>query len=94
MPSTIETKLDEIIEHLRRIDKRDRLRMWGGFVRSMIAIIPLLFFLWSIWYFYEHGDDLMKQIANIAAQSAAEATKNQGQGFFDEMMQQYSVPKQ
>jgi hypothetical protein len=94
MPNKVEDKLDEIIAHLRTMDARDRLRTWGGFVRSLIAIIPVIFLLWSVWYFAAHGTEFMKMIADTAASSAAEATKNQGQGLYEQMMKQYSVPKQ
>jgi hypothetical protein len=90
--TTIEEKLDEILVHLRRLDARDRLRTWGGFFRGLLALIPLAIFLWSVWYFINHGEELMKQIADTAASSAAEYTKNQGQGMLDQLMKEYSVP--
>ena len=76
------------------MDARDKMRMWGGFVRSIIALIPIIFFIWSAWYIYEHGDELMKMIANQAASSAAEYTRDQGQSMVEQMMKQYSVPGQ
>lgn len=90
---TTEKMLQEIIEHLRRMDARDKLRTWGGFVRGIIAIVPLILLLWSAWYFVQHGEELMKTVANTAASSAAEYTKNQGSGLYDELMKQYSIPK-
>lgn len=84
MPTPIEEKLDVIIHHLERLDRRDRIRMWGGFVHSLLAIVPLLFFLWSAWYLYEHGDELMKKIAAQAAQNAAEYS---GQSYDDAVKQ-------
>ncbi len=91
--TTPEQKLDEIIEHLRRMESRDRLRMWGGFFRGLISIIPIILILWSTWYFIQHGADLMKMIADTAASSAAEYTKTQGQGMVDQLMKQYSIPQ-
>ena len=90
---TTEEMLKEIVEHLRRIDARDKLRTWGGFVRGIIAIVPLILLLWSAWYFVEHGEELMKTVADTAASSAAEFTKNQGSGLYDELMKQYAVPQ-
>lgn len=93
-PKTVETQLDEILMHLRKMDKRDRIRTWGGFVRSLIALVPLVLVLWSGWYFAQHWDEIMKKVADTAASSAAEYTKKQSQGMLDQFMDQYAVPKQ
>lgn len=89
---TMDDKMDEILLHLRRMDRRDRLRTWGGFVRALISLIPILILIWSIWYFAEHGQDLMKEIANTAASSAAEYTKGQSKSLYDEILNKYQVP--
>lgn len=89
---SVEEQLEEILVHLRKMDARDKLRTWGGFFRGVLSIIPLVVFLWSIWYFINHGEELMKQIANTAASSAAEYTKNQSQGMLDQFMDKYAVP--
>lgn len=92
MPKDTETtndRLDEIILHLKRMDRRDRLRMWGGTIRSIIALIPLIIFLWGAWYFYNHTEEVMKAVMNQAASSAADYTKSNGQGMFDKLLQQY-----
>jgi hypothetical protein len=90
--TSVETKLDEIIVHLKKMDARDRIRLWGGFIRGMISIIPLAIFLWSTWYFIQHGPELMKQFADTAASSAAEYTKGQGQGIVDQL-KEFAEPK-
>lgn len=74
-----ETQLAEILEILRAMNKRDRQRMWGGVVRGCIGAIPVIFLLWSGWYFVEHGADLLKTIANTAAESAAAYAGGQSQ---------------
>jgi hypothetical protein len=93
LPSTssVEEKLDIIAEHLRRMDQRDKLRLWGGTVRSLIAIVPVLVFLWSIWYFANNADEIMKKIADEAASSAAKYSQQQGQGVLDELMKKYNT---
>ena len=68
---TVEDKLDIIIEHLHRLDARDRLRTWGGFFRGLIGLIPIAVLLLSIWYMYEHGDELLQKITQQAAKEAA-----------------------
>lgn len=90
--TSVEAQLSEILEHLRRMDARDKLRTWGGFIRGIIAIVPLILLLWSAWYFVEHGAEMMKMIADTAASSAAEYTKGQGQSMVDELMKQYTTP--
>lgn len=74
-PTGVEAKLDEIIDHLRRMDKRDRARMWGSTVRSVIHLIPIIILLWSLWFAYAHWDELLKQFARTAAEQSAEVMK-------------------
>ena len=64
-------KLDVIIGFLYRMDKRDRMRTWGGLVRSAISILPMLLVLWSALYFYMHGNELIQKISDQAVKSAA-----------------------
>ena len=91
--TTVEEKLEEILVHMRKMDKRDRVRMCGGFLRSMISFASLALFIWSGWYFVKHGPEIMKQIADTAASSAAAYTKNQGQDVVEKMMNQYAIPR-
>ena len=91
--TTTDEKLDEIILHLKRMDKRDRMRMWGSTLHTIITLIPLVLLVVSSWYFLTHWQDVMKQVTSMAPSSAAEYTKNQSQGFFDSIMKQYAVPK-
>lgn len=93
VPETIECKLDKIILHLEKIDRRDRVRMIGGYFKFLISLIPIVFLLVSAWYFIEHGGDILKMIADQAASSAAAYTKDQGSGMFDQLMKQVTVPK-
>ena len=83
-PKTVEGKLDVIILHLERMDRRDRARMWGSYVHSLLTLIPMLFFIWSTWYFYAHFDDIMGMMMQQTAQKAANAT---GQGYDDVLKQ-------
>jgi len=80
-----EDKLDQILEHLANLDRRDRLRTWGGFFKGIIALIPMLIFIYSMWYFYQHGDELLKKIARQAATQAAEVTKEDSQGLLKQL---------
>lgn len=93
VPETIESKLDKIILHLEKIDKRDRLRMIGGFFRFLITLIPILVLLGSGWYFAQHSAEIMKMIAEQAASAASKYTQDQSQGVLDQLMKKVTVPK-
>ena len=68
--ATAEERLDEIALYLHRIDRRDRIRTIGGTIRSIIALIPLLLFLFSAWYIYANGTSLLQMITEEAAKQA------------------------
>jgi ATP-dependent Zn protease len=90
--TSVEEKLDEILEHLRKLDNRDRWRTIGGFFKFLISVIPVILLLWSAWYFVQHGDEIMKQIANTAASSAADYTKQNTKSLYDDIMNKYNIP--
>ncbi|MBU0457886.1 hypothetical protein KJ652_01280 [Patescibacteria group bacterium] len=74
-PKTTDDKLNEIILHLRKLDRRDRNRTWGGFIKTIIYF-GLVF--GSIWYAYAFGDQLLEKVAQQAAKQAAIVTEQQG----------------
>lgn len=74
-------KLDMIVMYLHRMDKRDHWRTIGGFFRSMIAIIPILIFIWSTVYFLQHGTEIIKEITDQSVKSAASYSQ---QGLMDQ----------
>ncbi|PIR48690.1 hypothetical protein COU80_03225 [Candidatus Peregrinibacteria bacterium CG10_big_fil_rev_8_21_14_0_10_55_24] len=84
--TSVEEKLDEIVLRLKHLDRRDRLRTIGGFFRGVIGLIPIAVLLLSVWYFYEHGDELLAKIAQQAAEQAASVTQ-QGAGSFMEQFE-------
>lgn len=83
-PTTTEEKLDVMIWHLERMDRRDRMRMWGGFLHSLLTIVPIVFFAWSTWYLYAHFDEIMGNMMRQSAENAARAT---GQSYEDVLKQ-------
>lgn len=83
--TSIEEKLDQILVYLHHMDRRDRLRTIGGFVKGMLALIPLVLLLWSTWYFIEHGPELMSEITKQAVQQSAEYSR----GSLMEQFEQY-----
>ncbi|MFA7681733.1 MAG: hypothetical protein WCX61_01760 [Candidatus Peribacteraceae bacterium] len=76
-PTSTEEKLEEILLHLRRLDKRDRLRTFGGFFKGLISLIPIIVLVWSLWYMYQYGDQLLEKISASAAKQAAIVTEQQ-----------------
>jgi hypothetical protein len=91
-PDSLDAKLDEIILHLKRIDRRDRMRMIGNFVHSLFSFAWIAIVIWSGWYFFQNSAEIMKSITNQAAASAAEYTKQQGSGLLDQLNKQYNFP--
>lgn len=90
---TVEEKLDVIILHLNHMDRRDRMRMWGGFIHSLFAIIPLLFFVWSTWYLYNYADELIGAMMQRSAQNAAESTGDSYENAIQQL-QNFFSPKE
>lgn len=78
-------KLDIIIEHLERMDRRDRMRTWGSFVKGMISIVPMLAFIYGLWYFSQNGDAVLEKIAKTAAEQAAAVTTQSADGIMQQL---------
>jgi len=74
MPETqkdpIQERLDDIVLYLEKMDRRDHLRMIGGFFKSIIALIPIAIVVWSSWYFYAHSDEILSKITSMATKQA------------------------
>lgn len=77
--------------HLEHLDKRDRLRTWGGFFKGLLSIVPVLFFIYGVWYFAEHGDEMLEKIAKAAAEQAAAATSQGASGFMQQLQNNFMV---
>lgn len=60
---TIEQKLDRIAEHLRRLDRRDKIRTSWMTVRSVIGMIPILLIIGGAVYLYWQKGALFQQFA-------------------------------
>lgn len=78
-------KLDRIIAILDRMNRRDRLRTIGGFLRGILGLIPIAILLGSVWYVVAHGDDVLRKITEQAARQAAELTGSSA----DKLLKQY-----
>lgn len=85
IPETTEGKLEEILLHLRRMDRRDTVRTWGGFFKGLISIIPIVLFILGTWYLYKNGDEVLSKVAAEAAKQAAEVTQKNTQNVLDQL---------
>lgn len=54
--------MEDILAILHRMDRRDRMRMIGSTIRSVIGLIPVLLLLWSTWFLLAHGQEFIQQI--------------------------------
>ncbi len=70
----IQDRLDMVLLYLHQLDRRDKWRTRGGFLKGLVSIIPVLIAVWAAWYFYTYGDILMKKLTTeVVRQSAAYA---------------------
>ncbi len=81
-------KLDIIIAYLDRMDRRDRARTWGGFVKFLVSLIPIIILVWSTWYFFAHSDEILSKVTEQAARQAASITQSGSQGISEQLLQQ------
>ena len=71
----VSDQLEEILDILYQMNKRDRLRTMGGFFKGLISMIPIIVLLASLWYAYEYGDVLLEKVSESAARQAAKVTQ-------------------
>ncbi|MDD5103950.1 MAG: hypothetical protein PHX93_06180 [Candidatus Peribacteraceae bacterium] len=74
-PKTTEEKLDVIISYLDRMNRRDRWRTIGGFIRGMFSMIPIVIVVFFTWYTIKYGDQLLQKITSMAAQQAGKVAQ-------------------
>jgi len=80
-----EDELTQILTILQRMEKRDRWRTIGGFIRSVIGMIPIAIAIFLTWYTIKYGDQLLQKITTMAAQQAGKvAQQNMLQDFVDQ----------
>lgn len=85
-PLSNDEKLDVIIMHLSRMDRRDRLRTIGSFIRGIIGLIPIIIVLAATWYTVKYGDTLLQKITSMAAEQAGRVAV-QNSGIVDQLNQ-------
>ncbi len=82
-----EDKLDAILRHLQNLDRRDRLRTWGSFVRGLLSVAWIVFLFGSAWYAVAHWDVILKQVAAEAAKQAAAYTQTSSNDALKQLQQ-------
>lgn len=66
----IEERLDKILAHMEKTERRERMRTVGGYVRTTIAILPIVVFLLTAWYAYSNATELLQKITAEAARQS------------------------
>ncbi len=67
---------------IEQMNRRDRLRTVGGFFKNMIALIPIILFLYGAWYLSQKWDEIVTDIAAASAKQAASLTTDQFDSLF------------
>jgi hypothetical protein len=93
-PQTVEDKLDEIILYLHRMERRDHMRMIGGYIHTMFWLISVLFLVWSTWYFAVYGPQLIEDLSNQMIQQSMgiqpeKTSDSQNSGGYMQMLEDY-----
>ncbi|OIO53041.1 hypothetical protein AUJ46_06020 [Candidatus Peregrinibacteria bacterium CG1_02_54_53] len=69
-PTKSPDALEEILTILRRMDRREKLRTIGGFIRGIFSLIPIVIVIFFTWYTIKYGDQLLQKITSMAAEQA------------------------
>lgn len=92
-PQSMEDKMDIIIAHLQKMDRRDRTRMIASYFRTMIWLGSVLFFVWSTWYLIAKGPELMTEMTKMMMQQSigigGSSSDQESGGGFMQMLEEY-----
>ncbi len=87
--SRIEERLDHVITVLDHMNRRDKWRTVGGFIKGAVTIIPTLILLLSSVYLYLYGSDLIQYLIK---ETTAQTQQQMQQSFIDQLMQGAKLP--
>ncbi len=76
-PVSIQDQLDLMLEYERRMDRRDKIRTVGSFIRGCISLLPTAIILYSFYLAYTNVDLLLQyseQLMNKVITQAAQQT--------------------
>ncbi len=82
-------RLEQIEMHLKHLDSRDRLRMIGSTIRSLIGFGLLLFAIWSSVYLLQNLEEIMKTVAREAAKQTMEYSKEGSKDLMQQMQEMF-----
>lgn len=85
-------RLDTMVEHLRRIDRRDRLRMVGSTFKGLISLGMLGFVIWSSLYLALHMEDFIKMATEQAAKATMEYSKTGSEDLMKQVQEMMKQP--
>ncbi len=80
-------RLGNIEMHLRRIDRRDQIRITWSAVRAAFQLMIVGFLIWSSVYFLQHLTDVIKTISSEAAKQAIQYSTGGSPNFFEQIQQ-------
>ena len=75
--------LDEILFHMERLDKRDRLRTVGGFFGGLVRTIPIILMVGATYYMVTRGDEWMDWMIRKSAEQTTAVMQEQTNNMLD-----------
>lgn len=87
--SRIEERLDQMISLLDHMNRRDKWRTVGGFIKGAVTVIPTLILLLSSVYLYLYGSDLIQYLIK---ETTAQTQQQVQQSFIDQFMKGVEMP--
>ena len=82
-------RLDAIADHLRNLDRRDRMRMIGSSIRNVLHIGFLIFVVWSSVYLLQHMGEIIKTVAQETAKQTMQYSKEGSADFLQQMQDMF-----
>lgn len=86
-----EDKLEKIIVILEKMNRRDRWRTIGGFIRGIFSLIPIVIVIFLTWYTIKYGDLLLQKITSMAAEQAGRVAQ---QNALSDFMKEFNAINQ
>ena len=81
----ITDRLEQIELQIRHLDSRDRMRMIGGTIRSLINVGFLIFAIWTSWYLLTNMDEIIRTMATEAAKQSQQMMKGGSEDLLKQM---------
>lgn len=82
LPENDSERLDRVIYYLEKMDKRDRARAWGSFLKVLIVWGVVI---GSTWYALKYGPALIDQMTKKVLNQAAEQSQVEAQKLMEQL---------